>query len=370
MKKIILLGVLLLPLFLFSQKERKEYLKIIDSTQQAHWKKMTYDLDSLNLSSVYLVKKNTKDSLILKLNPTVTYNEDLPITPFNLNEFEFEKKWHFYGKNNLFFNQASFSNWNSGGQTNIGILTKLDYHLDYKKYYHYVENIFSFGYGWNSTKGQSSRKTEDYINIMSNYGYRLSKNFYLSAGAQLITQFSPGYDYNKNSNPEYEDRISKFLAPGYINTGIGISYNPNKNFQVIIRPINGKFTIVNDEKLQKKGKYGLENDGQRVRKELGAMINLSYRLNIYKGIYFDNKLNVFTNYINHPELVDIFYNGVLNIKFNKFITTVISLDLAYDDDQIQKLQTKQTLSIGFTYDIGKIKKDKKKKPIIISPFIK
>ena len=78
-------------------------------------------------------------------------------------------------------------------------------------------------------------------------------------------------------------------------------------------------------------------------------------------------MNFFSNYANHFERVDILYNGTLNFKFNKFITTVISLDLLYDHDQMQKLQLKQTLGIGFSYNLGFEIKEKNKK--MIKPFI-
>lgn len=353
--------------FLLAQK-KKDYRALIDSLQGKQWNKTYYNLDSLSITRLVMIEKKKTDSLILDTENHIATYDDLPITPFNLNKFELPKKWHLYGKNDVFFNQASFSNWNTGGQNNIGVLSKLEYHLDYKNHRHYIENIFSFGYGLNSSKGQSSRKTEDYINIMSNYGYDLKKNYYLSAGFQLISQFSPGFDYNATSNPNYNDRISKFFAPAYLNVGLGISYNPNKNFQIIARPINGKFTFVGDKKLQKKGRYGLEKNGQSVRTELGAMLNISYRLNIYKKMYWDNKLNLFSNYIEYPQRVDIYYTGVLNIKFNKFISSIISVDVVYDHDQIQKLQTKQTLGIGFSYPIGQKKKEKQKKGI--APFVK
>jgi hypothetical protein len=56
------------------------------------------------------------------------------------------------------------------------------------------------GYGFVANKGQSSRKTEDYINIMSNYGYDLGSNYYLSTGFQFISQFAPGFDYSATPN--------------------------------------------------------------------------------------------------------------------------------------------------------------------------
>ncbi|MCB4234069.1 hypothetical protein LDL59_00290 [Kaistella anthropi] len=131
--------------------------------------------------------------------------------------------------------------------------------------------------------------------------------------------------------------------------------------------MNGKFTFVTDPLLQKAGKYGLEKDGQNVRSELGALVNVLYRLKIYKDINLVNQINFFSNYIFHPERVDIAYNGTLNIRFNKFISTVVSLDLLYDHDQLQKLQMKQTLGVGFSYNFGFENKEKNKK--LIKPFV-
>ena len=48
---------------------------------------------------------------------------------------------------------------------------------------------------------------------------------------------------------------------------------------------------------------------------------------------------------------------------------MVNLDLLYDHYQIQKLQTKQTLGIGFIYNLGgqNIEKDNRKK--VIKPIV-
>lgn len=231
-----------------------------------------------------------------------------------------------------------------------------------------MDNNIQMGYGFVSSTGQSTRKTDDYINIMTNYGYELAQHYYLSTGFQFLSQFTPGFNYANNPDPVYDDRISKFMAPGYLNLGIGVSYNPNENFQVIFRPVNGKFTFVLDEKLQTKGTYGLERDGQSMRSELGAMMNILYKIKIFKDVNFVNQVNFFSNYLQHSERVDINYSGSLNLKFNKYITTVITLDMMYDHDQIKRLQRKQTLGVGVTYNLG-YKMERDAKTGIIKPFL-
>lgn len=365
-KKIFILSLLSVFVSVFSQN--RGMLKQIDSLSQKRWDSAALDLDSLANPEFIKVETGFKDTIVVRdemLIPALT--EEIPVTPYNMIKGT-ARRWFYYGQNNLLFNQSSFDHWISGGNNNIGVIGKVNYNLLYKNRKHYLENSAQLGYGFIVNEGESSRKTEDYINLMSNYGYELGSNYYLSAGIQFVSQFSAGYNYSETPDPEFSDRVSKFMAPGYLNIGLGISYNPQENFQIIFRPINGKFTFVSDPLLQKAGKFGLVRDGQNVRSELGAMLNFIYRIKIVKGVNFDNQLNFFSNYLEHPERVDIAYNGVLNIKFNKFISTVISLDLVYDHDQIRRLQRKQTLAAGISYNFGQNAESERPKRII-KPFL-
>lgn len=366
----IFFSVLFFIFSIFGYSQIKEYRKLIDSIGEKQWSKTNINLDSLANPEIVEVKRNFADTIYIpKKTISVNGPSEMPLTPFGLVRYKETQRWYFMGQNNLVFNQATFNNWNAGGNNNIGVIAKTNYNLSYKKDKHFLENIFQFGFGFVATDGQATKKTDDYLNITSNYGYDIGKNYYLSSGIQFVTQFGPGYNYNATPNPVFADRISKFMAPGYLNLGLGLSYNPNENIQIIFRPLNGRFTFVSDPLLQKEGKYGLLKDGQSVRSELGVRLNFIYRLNIYKGIYMDNQLNLFSNYLEHTERVNISYNAALNIKFNKFITTVVNLDLLYDHYQIQKLQTKQTLGIGFVYNLGGLNYEKDNRKKIIKPII-
>lgn len=352
------------------QAQINNYQKIIDSIARKKWDSTAIDIDSLANPKIIDLRAIKRDSIRQAKNIVIlpVANDSSPLTSTSIINLPTIKRWFIFGQNNLVFNQSSFSNWYAGGNDNIGVLGKVNYNIVYKKDRHYLDNNIQMGYGFVSSTGQSTRKTDDYIKLMTNYGYELAQKYYLSAGFQLLTQFTPGYNYAITPDPVYDDRISKFMAPGYLNIGIGFSYNPKENLQFILRPANGKFTFVLDKKLQVAGNYGLERDGQHIRSELGAMFNILYRLTIFKDITYTNQLNLFANYIEHTERLDIAYNGVLNLKFNKFISTVVTLDLMYDHDQIQKLQRKQTLGVGITYNLGyKIERDNKTG--IIKPFV-
>ena len=368
MRKVYLLALFCIFSANYFSQSTKSYSKVIDSISQQRWNDVALDLDSLANPEFVKLDNLFKDTIVIRDEVVVpSLTENIPLTPYNIMKSTAVKKWFYFGQNNLVFNQSSFSNWNSGGNNNIGIIGKINYNLSYKNGNHFLDNTLQLGYGFVASEGESSRKTEDYINLMTNYGYDIGKDFYLSTGFQFLSQFSPGYNYGKTPNPDFADRISRFMSPGYLNAGLGFSYNPSEDFQIIFRPLNGKFTFVLDSMLQKAGRYGLERDGQDVRAELGALLNVLYRIKIYKDINLVNRFNFFSSYADHPERVDISYNGTLNIRFNKFISTVVSLDLLYDHDQLQKLQMKQTLGIGFSYNLGLENKEKNKK--LIKPFI-
>lgn len=352
-----------LPMSVWAQNQ--PWQSKIDSLYQKQWRENMADLDSLDVPKIVDLKVKRKDSIVLKTPVIIRENEE-PITPFSFMNTIKERQWFFYGQNHLIFNQSSYSHWNTGGNNSIGVIGRINYSLSYKNRQHFWDNQVKMGYGMLSTSERGLRKTEDYMQISSKYGYDLGSQYYLLMGMEFSSQFSAGYHYSSAKRVEYKDRVSRFMAPAYLNLGLGLLYNPNENFQVSLSPINGKFTLVLDPLLQKKGRYGLERDGQSIRKEMGALMNVLYRVRLYKDIHWVHQLNLFSSYTKHPERVDIAYNSVLTMKFNKWISTTLSLDLVYDHDQARRLQMKQVLGVGLSYNLGienkekNIKKDKVK----------
>lgn len=258
------------------------------------------------------------------------------------------KHWSVVGHNTLMINQAAFSNWVGGGANSLGWLAGVNYNFTYKKDKHLSENTLVLGYGQNNTQGLGVRKTQDNININTNYGYEIAKNWYASIGAGFISQFTNGYEDGNNPSAK---KISNFMAPGYLTLGAGLTYRPNDNFSLTLRPANARWTFVLDEDLQKAGNYGLKNNGDSSLFQLGFFAGAMYKLKVMENITLLNHASVFSNYLDHPDRLVLSYAGVLNMKINKYISTNITLDLLYDHNQIQKTQLKQTLGVGFAYNI-------------------
>jgi len=259
------------------------------------------------------------------------------------------KHWSVLGKNSLMFNQAAFSNWVGGGANNIGWLAGTDYNITYEKGKDLWENIIVLNYGQNNTQGIGMRKTQDVINVSTNYGRQFSKSWYLSGGAGLLTQFAAGYE--DGNNPEAK-KISNFMAPGYLNFGLGITYRPNDNLTVTMRPANARWTLVLDKELQLAGNYGLKQDGDSSLLQFGFLGTALYKVKLMENVSLTNTASVFSNYLDHPDRLVLAYGAVLNLKVNKFLSSNITVDVLYDHNQIQKTQLKQTLGIGLAYTVN------------------
>lgn len=274
-------------------------------------------------------------SLALKAQETTAENDTI-------------KSWSIQGQNTLMLNQASFSHWVGGGANNIGWIAGSNYNMTYEKDKDLWENIVILGYGQNNTQGVGNRKTQDVINLSTNYGRKISKNWYASAGASLLTQFAPGYE--DGNNPDAA-KISNFMAPGYVNLGAGFTYRPNDNFTMTLRPANARWTFVLDEDLQYAGNYGLKNDGDSSLFQFGFLGTALWKVQLMENIHLVNTASVFSNYLDHPERLVLGYGANLNMKINKYISSVITLDLLYDHNQIKRTQMKQTLGVGLAYTV-------------------
>ncbi|MCA6067014.1 DUF3078 domain-containing protein [Chryseobacterium sp. RG1] len=263
------------------------------------------------------------------------------------------KVWSVQGQNTLMLNQAAFSNWVGGGANNVGWLAGANYNITYEKDKVLWENIIILGFGQNNTKGIGTRKTQDVMNVSTNYGREFAEHWYFSGGASLQTQFASGYEDGNNPSAA---KISSFMAPGYVNVGAGVTYRPKDDLTVTLRPTNARWTLVLDEDLQHAGTYGLKNDGDACLFQFGFLGSAIYKLKIMENINLVSTGSVFSNYLDHPTRLVLSYNGVLGMKINKYISANITLDLLYDHNQIQKTQLKQTLGIGFAYNLEKGKK--------------
>ncbi len=276
--------------------------------------------------------------------------------------------WYISGNNGLQFNQAAFSNWIAGGVNSYSLTANIDYEFNFTRGRHIWDNRVLLNYGVLRNEGEDYRKSNDVIDLTSSYGYEFIRNFYFAASTNFRTQFTDGFDYNVQDSitGDYK-KISNFMAPGYLSFGLGVDYKPNENLQVNFHPFTSRFTFVQDRDLQFAGSFGLKEDGDTYLYEFGAYLGARYKFNIWDNISYDNRIGIYSNYLDQPFNMDIAYQGVLDFKVNNFISAQATINLFYDEDQIQRTQVKQTLGVGLTYKFNNTEKLKLKEENLPAP---
>ena len=230
------------------------------------------------------------------------------------------------------FSQTSLTNWAAGGQNSLSVNGLLSAFASYKQGKSSWDNSLDLGYGLlKQGIDDYFTKTDDKIDIMSKYGREAFKNFNYAALLNFKTQMSPGYKY-----PDTENKISDFFAPAYLLLGAGLDYKPNQYFSAYLSPLTAKFTFVADPDLSDDGAFGV-TPGETVRGEIGGYIRTIYTRGDFtneflKNVAFTTKLDLFSNYSDNPQNIDVNWEILLALKVNKYLSVNFNTHLLYDDD--------------------------------------
>lgn len=282
------------------------------------------------------------------------------------------KIWRSGGFSSITFSQVSLTNWAAGGQNSVAINGNLSLFANRVKQRSKWENSLDLAYGLIKQGETNFSKSNDLINLTTKYSYRIkpqSDKWFYSTLVDFRTQFYEGVD-------EEGKFISDFMAPGYLVTSIGVSYDPNDKFSFNYQPITAKFTFVNDQGLANQGAYGVKpavfdtdgvtviTPGKTTRSEFGSFFRAKYKDDI-----FESRLELFTNYKRGFGSTDVNWQNSLVLQLTKILSMNVFTHLIYDDDVkieaddnndgvIQdsetksRVQFKSVLGVGLTYKFG------------------
>ncbi len=250
--------------------------------------------------------------------------------------------WKSGGAVGFNFTQASFTNWAAGGINSISGQFLFNTYANYKKGTTTWDNILDISYGLTKQgTSESVRKADDKFDVTSKYGqYAFKKVWYYSMLANFKTQFQPGYTYQGDTA---RTLISDLMAPGYLILAIGLDYKPNDKFSIFTAPATAKYTFCYNQMLADAGAFGVEKavydtagvrlvKGRNVRQEFGGYFKMQYRGDVMKNVNLLAKLELFSNYLNNPQNIDVNAEVVVGMKVNKFISANISMQAIYDHD--------------------------------------
>ncbi|NVK51972.1 MAG: DUF3078 domain-containing protein [Flavobacteriaceae bacterium] len=249
--------------------------------------------------------------------------------------------WKKTGTISFLMNQSSFSNWIAGGDNSIAGNFGLNYDFNYAKGSDSWDNKLIIAYGLTNVKGTGTRKTDDKFEFNSMYGRKTKGNWSYSFYLNFKTQFTNGYDYSQTPKV----KTSAFLAPGYLSFGPGMLWKKSANFKINISPLTSKITLVSDEFS---GKYGTAV-GKNTRYEFGFNSSLYYKTTLMENVSIENILNVYSNYLDNPQNIDIDYQLNLVMQINKYLSTNLNIHTIVDDNASSKVQFKEIFGLGVNY---------------------
>lgn len=264
--------------------------------------------------------------------------------------------WKTGGVVSINASQVSLTNWAAGGESSVSGNGLFSAYADYKKNKFTWENTLDLAYGLIKQGEDPVIKSDDKINFASKAGQSAFGEWYYTGLVGFQTQFDRGYD-----SPGDELYISNFMAPAYLNVSIGMDYKPSDMFSLYLSPLSGKLTVVADDSLAALGAYGVD-PGKQLRPEFGGYVKMMFKYDIMENVNFQTKLDLFSNYLNNPQNIDVNWDVLISMKINDYLSANLTTTLIYDDDimiafenedgSVDKrpaVQFKEVFGVGFSY---------------------
>jgi len=251
--------------------------------------------------------------------------------------------WKHSGISSLTFGQTSLHNWVAGGNNTVSGDFIFNTSLNYVKDKFFWDNNLSFEYGLVYSSSTDWMKAADRLNFTSIAGRNITSTWSVSALLKFYTQFAKGYNY-----PDKSHYISNFMAPGYLDAALGLSYKPNKNYALFVSPVSERVIFVLDDSLSNIGAFGVEK-GKKTKFETGAYLLASTNQTFSDNLSLISTLDLFTPYTKDFGNIDVNWNVLMSYKINKLFSATLNTTLRYYDKEVQKIQFKEILGFGLTY---------------------
>ena len=250
--------------------------------------------------------------------------------------------WTRSGTFTFLLNQSAFENWVAGGVSSVSGTVGVNYDINYLKGNWSWDNKIIASFGITKIKDQDIKKTDDRLEWNSVIGKKASGYWFYSALLNFKTQFTDDLD-SDTEGP------TKFLSPGYLQIGPGMLWKKSDELKVNIAPATSKLIIVDKGLTLPDAAYFGVEEGKNTRFEFGASAGGYYKFNLMKNVSMENTLNLYSNYLEDPQNIDIDYTMNLVMNINKYISTTLAYQTIYDDNAFQGLQTRQVFGLSLIH---------------------
>ncbi|QNL50718.1 DUF3078 domain-containing protein [Olivibacter sp. SDN3] len=312
-----------------------------------------YNLDELRQAP-------EKNSLPVRTPQMSIHDLDIQGPDLNL-KINYWRNWTTFSIN---ANQATFSdNFNNGGVNSISLgsmfNTKWDYTRDNKTFISEMD----LRYGVVQNENQLSRKSQDRIWWDNKFSLKFAPKWGFFAALTFETQFDVGWRYENRAGVDTRvQRISNFMAPGYLTQSLGLEYKPDQFSSIRFGTGTARQTFVLDDEvllpespldLPPEARFGVPFPGT-FRNELAFQILATTDRDLSSMLHLKAQYEFFANYEefrNARHRLD----AILTARVSRVISVMFNATLLYDPLQIpdqtfaNTLQRSQLIGIGISY---------------------
>ena len=314
-----------------------------DTIKKDSVKKDSIRIDTTLLNTFRLQPR--KNELPILTRPVLITPEYIPVT---LPDYKYSY-WHKTVLFNFNFTQAAFTNnWTGGGVSSVALNTNIDFKAEYNKSPLDYTTELNLVYGTADTKGQGTRKTNDRIFFDNKLATHISKNWLFFGSLTFESQFANGYIYPDLTTSQ---KISGFMAPGYLTESLGFEYKPSKFFDLRLGTGTAKQTFVLDTTIyhNQPDNYGVK-DGHTFLNQLAFQVVATFDKDIMQNVHLNARYNLFipyygnaTNYVTHR------VDATFTAKVNRLIAVTFTGTFLYDKNTSPQAQATEALGLGVIY---------------------
>jgi len=245
---------------------------------------------------------------------------------------------------NLNLTQASFENWQQGGESALAWQTNINSNFILNTVNYEWNNTAKFTLGFAKVGDIEARKSADEISLESVLTRKLSTVFNPFVAFTAKTQLLSGFQYDG----DIKTQVSQFLDPGYFTQSAGIGYSPNEwvttRFGVAV-----KETITSDFPIP----YAddpVTPEIEKTKVEPGLTSVTDFKRELAENILFISKLDLFSD-LEAIDRIDVLWENDIVMTVTKLINVTLEFDLLYDKDVSDERQIRQVLSVGLAYKL-------------------
>lgn len=350
------------PDTLFKQEELKKEIedkayKYVQSNYPDYFRYSMRDLPQDKVIAK-VIKKTHYEPELIKIESKADFSDvDAPVK--FIPEIRY---WTSHFESAIQFAQNYISpNWHKGGVSTLNLTNRelftFNYNKDKIKFTNSLE-IKNNLYTAPKDTLRDYKVGDDVFRIYSNLGYRAFNKWYYTLDVDFKTQLFSSYAENQDV------KLAGLLSPFSINIGLGMKYDLDKTFasskhkkvtlSANLAPLSYTYVRTLDKDIDL-GRHFQKKKGQEEfpykQSLFGSTVNVTMTFQFSRNIIWYSRLYYMTDY----KRIQGEFENRLNMAISRFFSTIISLNLRYDDgiakneDFDSYLQINELLSFGFNY---------------------